>query len=155
MQLGCDRAGWYSIDALDNGGTPSVDLLVEGWETRKVGDHLAATPNFDGYFEVYQTEFEKSFVLGGKTVRMGSPFKSTWAFNLAPIGSDATELIVRARMESSPRWKEWLLGSVVLPPVHAIMQGAQLRNLKKVIERDAHHRKNDIVEAQLKLSLSK
>ena len=47
MQLGCDRAGWYSIDQLDHGGDPSIDHLVEGWETRKVGDQLAATPAQD------------------------------------------------------------------------------------------------------------
>ncbi|HEX5168299.1 MAG TPA: SRPBCC family protein, partial [Cyclobacteriaceae bacterium] len=155
MQLGCDRAGWYSIDELDNAGTPSVDLLVQGWETRKVGDHLSATPKLDSYFEVYRADFEKCFVLGGKTIRLGDPFKSTWAFNLAPIGFDATELTVRARMESSPRWKEWLLGSIILPPVHSIMQGAQLKNLKRIIERDAHHRLDESVETQLKLSLSK
>ncbi|MCL5997208.1 MAG: hypothetical protein M1546_14310 [Chloroflexi bacterium] len=38
MQLGCDRAGWCSVDQLDHGGVPSVDHLVRGWETRRLGD---------------------------------------------------------------------------------------------------------------------
>jgi hypothetical protein len=37
MQMGCDRAGWYSHDVLDNANIPSTDFLVEGWEERKVG----------------------------------------------------------------------------------------------------------------------
>jgi hypothetical protein len=152
MQLGCDRAGWYSIDSLDNGGTPSIDFLAEGWETRKVGDRLAATPNRDSYFEVRKVEEGKFFVLSGEGKRMGDPFHSTWGFILEPIGNDATELIVRARMESTPRWKEWLLGTVLLPPVHSIMQGAQLKNLKKIVERDAHHRKSDLPEPHIKMA---
>ncbi len=44
MQLGCDRAGWYSIDLLDHGGVPSINHLVDGLEVRSVGDQLAATP---------------------------------------------------------------------------------------------------------------
>jgi hypothetical protein len=137
MQMGCDRAGWYSIDALDNAGVPSADFLVNGWDKRSVGDKIAATPKQDGFFEVYQVDFEKSFVIGGDNQRWNDPFKSTWSFFLEPIGNDATTLIVRVRMESSPRWKEWLLGSVILPPVHLLMQTAQLRNLKHITERDA------------------
>src|SRR5687768_2049314 len=64
MQLGCDRAGWYSIDALDNAGKPSIDHLVEAWETRKPGDKLWATPKGDGFFDVYEMEEEKYFILG-------------------------------------------------------------------------------------------
>lgn len=45
MQLGCDRAGWYSIDELDHGGVPSLAHLVPGWESRYVGDQLAAFPD--------------------------------------------------------------------------------------------------------------
>ena len=57
MQLGCDRAGWYSIDAFDHGGKPSIDHLSEGWETRKIGDKLWALPDdHDGFFEVYEVE---------------------------------------------------------------------------------------------------
>lgn len=48
----CDRAGWYSIDALDHEGIPSTDYLVEGWQTRRVGDKVAATLAIDNFYEV-------------------------------------------------------------------------------------------------------
>jgi hypothetical protein len=140
MQLGCDRGGGYSIDALDHGGFPSVDHLVEGWETREVGDKLAATPAQDSFYDVYQVEHEKYFVIGGETDRMGGPFKMTWAFVLEPIGEDASHLVTRARMESSPKWAEWLMGRVLYPPVHGLMSGVQLRNIKRLAERDAQMR---------------
>ena len=141
MQMGCDRAGWYSIDLLDNAGVASADFLVEGWETRKVGDRLAATPKLDSFFEVYKVDHEKCFVVGGAGEKMHDPFKSTWAFILEPLGRDASTLIIRVRMHSSPRWKEWALGSVLLAPVHMLMQGVQLRNLKRIAERDARSSK--------------
>ena len=66
MQLGCDRAGWYSIDLLDHDGEPSVNHLVKCWDTRNVGDKLAATPDDkDGFFDVYAVNRENYFVIGG------------------------------------------------------------------------------------------
>lgn len=140
MQLGCDRAGWYSIDALDNAGKPSVDHLVEGWETRSTGDKLWATPKGDGFFDVYETVKEKHFIIGGESHRLGEPFSTTWAFILEPIGDDATHLVTRARMKSQPPIKEWLLGTLWMPPIHAIMQITQLKHLKQICERDAQMR---------------
>jgi proline iminopeptidase len=137
MQMGCDRGGWYSIDILDNGGVPSTDFLVDGWSERRVGDRISATPTQDEYFEVLKVDFERSFVVGGEREPAVDPYRTTWAFILKPIGRDATTLIVRAKMQSSPAWKEWLLGSLVLPPIHKFMESAQLRNLKAIAERDA------------------
>lgn len=140
MQLGCDRAGWYSIDLLDHGGEPSIDHLVEGWETRQAGDKLAATPAQDSFFDVYAVEKEHYFIIGGEydqTMFGGGPFKMAWSFVLEPIGADATRLITRVQGTITPKWAEWLIGGVVYPPVHAIMQIAELKNIKRLAERDA------------------
>lgn len=140
MQLGCDRAGWYSIDALDNDGKPSIDHIVEGWETRKPGDKLWATPKGDGFFDVYEIEEKKHFILGNESQRLGEPFSSTWTFILEPIGTDCTHLVTRARMKSQPPVKEWLLGTLWMPAIHALMQKTQLKHLKSICERDAQMR---------------
>ena len=42
MQMGYDRAGWYSWDRLDNGGQPSATELHAEWQQRAVGDYLKA-----------------------------------------------------------------------------------------------------------------
>jgi hypothetical protein len=140
MQLGCDRAGWYSIDALDNAGVKSKELLIPGWEERAVGDRVAAVPDRSGYFDVLQVEPERVFTLGGTTERFGGRFEMNWSFVLEPLGADATHLVVRARMKAAPKWSEWLQGNVLYPPVHALMQGVQLHNLKRVAEREAQRR---------------
>ncbi len=136
MQLGCDRGGWYSIDWLDHDGVPSTDHLVDKWQERKVGDRLSATPDLDSFYEVYDVKHEAHFIIGGETTRLGGPFKMTWAFIVTPIGNDATHLVSRARMESSPKWAEWVMGNMVYPPVHTLMSKAQLRNIKMLAERD-------------------
>lgn len=140
MQLGCDRAGWYSIDWLDHNGVPSTDYLVDGWKERQVGNTLSATLNGDEFFKVYSVEVEKHFIIGGQIQRAGGPFIMTWAFIVEPIGQDATRLTTRARMKSSPKWVEYGMGKIVYPPVHGLMSRVQLNNIKKLAERDARSR---------------
>jgi hypothetical protein len=119
---------------------------VQGWETRKNSDKLWATPDdHDGFFEVYEIKYEKHFIIGGEGSRLGGPFKMTWAFVTEPIGEDATRLTTRVRMEAEPRLSEWLMGAIVAPPIHAIMQKTQLRHLKIICEREAQLRKFDPV----------
>lgn len=140
MQLGCDRAGWYSIDWLDNAGVKSTDHQEIKWTDRKVGDRLSATPKGDSFFEVYSIAHAKYFVIGGTTTTPEGAFKSTWAFAVEPIGEDATRLVVRAKMSMMPKWKEWWMGHVFYPPVHSIMEGVQLKTIRRYAERDAQHR---------------
>ena len=140
MQLGCDRAGWYSIDALDHGGVPGADHPVPGWATRSPGDKVAVTPAQDSFFDVLAVDPERYFVLGGKTDRIGGHFDMTWTFALEPVGSDACHLYTRIRVEGTPRWKEWLVAGVVYPPLHAVMQTVELKTVKHLAERDAHMR---------------
>ena len=33
LQMGCDRAGWYSWDRLDNAGRPSAEHIIPEWQT--------------------------------------------------------------------------------------------------------------------------
>lgn len=143
MQLGCDRGGWYSIDALDNGGRPSVQELNPGWPMRRVGERVAATPKSSDGFQVRVIEPESLLVLGSETDRLGGHIESTWSFVVEPLGQDASHLVTRVRARGVPRWSEWFQGAVLFPPVHAIMQHAQLHNLKRLAEREAQARKED------------
>jgi hypothetical protein len=140
MQLGCDRAGWYSIDWLDNAGIQSIDHLIDKWSDRRIGDRLAATPKQDSFFEVYKIQHEKFFVIGAKIKTAEGFFKTTWAFVLEAVGEDATHLVVRAKMKMSPAWKQWWMGNLFYPPVHGIMEAVQLKTIKRYAERDAQMR---------------
>ncbi|MGZ5134756.1 MAG: SRPBCC family protein [Flavitalea sp.] len=140
MQLGCDRAGWYSIDLLDHGGVPGINHLVDGWESRNPGERVDATPAKDSFFEVYGIQQEKHFIIGGDGHRLGGDFKMSWAFVLEPIGDDATHLIARVRMKAVPEWSGWLQGNLLAPLVHGLMQHVQLKTIKRLAERDAQLR---------------
>lgn len=140
MQLGCDRGGWYSIDVLDHGGEPSVPELRAQWTERRVGDTVHATPSLDGGYEVLDVRPERCFVIGGETDRMGGHIRTSWSFMLEPIGTDATRLLTRVRGTGEPPWSAWLQGAVIFPPLHALMQRAQLKNLKRLVERLAYER---------------
>lgn len=137
MQLGCDRGGWYSIDALDHGGEPSVPELRADWAERRVGETVHATPALDGGYRVLQVQRDRCFVIGGETHRMGGHVRTSWSFVLEPIGSDATRLLTRVRGIGYPPWSAWLQGAMIFPPIHALMQRAQLKNLKKLVEEQA------------------
>lgn len=43
VQMGCDRAGWYSWDRLDNGGVASADRIHPEWQEIAVGHRRAET----------------------------------------------------------------------------------------------------------------
>ena len=45
VQMGCDRAGWYSWDRLDDSGVPSAERIHPEWQELAVGDRLASTPS--------------------------------------------------------------------------------------------------------------
>src|SRR6266511_3875457 len=45
VQIGADRAGWYSWDRLDNWGLPSAERVHPEWQEIAVGEHLAAKPD--------------------------------------------------------------------------------------------------------------
>src|SRR5437660_11094718 len=44
VQMGCDRAGWYSYDFLDNGGKPSATVIIPALQQLAVGDVMPAVP---------------------------------------------------------------------------------------------------------------
>jgi hypothetical protein len=44
VQMGCDRAGFYSFDRLDNGGRPSADHISGERQHLQPGDRIASAP---------------------------------------------------------------------------------------------------------------
>jgi hypothetical protein len=139
VQMGCDRAGWYSIDLLDNGNRPSARDLHPELQQIRVGQVLPATPGNREGFEVLRIEPNRALILGGlwdvegkRQLRFDEPrpdrfWQVTWAFVLEPIDADTTRLHVRAR-GAYPR--TGLFHAAWIRPVHALMESTQLHGLK-------------------------
>jgi hypothetical protein len=138
VQMGCGRAGFYSLDLLDNGGRPSAREIHPELQHIEVGQILPATPHGPDGFEVLRIDPQRALVLGGLFDAAASrqlPFKSTrpkrywhvtWAFALEPLDPHMTRLRVRARAAYPPSGR---LHATWIRPVHAMMQFVQLRNI--------------------------
>jgi hypothetical protein len=71
----------------------------------------------------------------GPAMRSDEPaWRDTWAFTLEPIGEDATLLVTRVRAEYARSIKLALVTSF-MAAAHAVMERAQLRNIKRRAER--------------------
>lgn len=65
VQMGGGRAGWYSLDALDNAKVRSDIRVRSDLQDLRVGDILPATPDDPSGFEVLTLEPPHTLVLGG------------------------------------------------------------------------------------------
>lgn len=143
VQMGCRRAGYYSVDWLDNGGVASSRELIPELMQLSVGQVLPATPEGDGGFEVLKIDAPHALVLGGlwdgarsRQLPFSSPrpehfWQVTWAFVLERLDESATRLHVRARAAFS---KDGKLRAAAIRPVHHFMQRRMLRHLAARVE---------------------
>jgi hypothetical protein len=125
LQMGGQRAGWYSWDRLDNGGEPSADRIIPALQHLEIGDILPARPTGTEGFKVLRIVPERALVLGSLTPR----WQGTWAFVLEAAGLEQTRLVTRYRAAYPPSASM----SIMLPvisAVHAFMEKKQLRTIK-------------------------
>lgn len=130
LQMGGQRAGWYSWDLLDNGGKASADHIVPELQKLAVGDVLPARPKGSEGFRVLRIVPERALVLDG----LSSEWAGTWAFVLEPIAENQTRLVARYRAAYPPS----LPMAVALPllsAVHGFMERKQLGTIKHHAER--------------------
>jgi hypothetical protein len=125
LQMGCQRAGWYSWDVLDNGGVRSADHIIPELQHLAIGDTLPARPVGAEGFEVLRIVPERALVLSGTSPK----WAGTWAFVLEPLGSNKTRLVTRYRAAYPPSISMQIM-LPVLATVHAFMERKQLRTIK-------------------------
>jgi proline iminopeptidase len=140
IQMGFDRAGWYSWDRLDRFGIPSARRLHPEWQALSVGQRLRATPDGDRWFEVAALEPERLLALRacssrGRQYDSARPrprtfSDSVWAFHLKPLPGGRTRLVVTVHGAGRPSWSRALLGALFWEPAHFVMQTRQFQNLK-------------------------
>jgi len=156
VQMGCQRAGYYSVDVLDNGGVPSAREVHPELQRLVIGDVLPATPDSPDGFEVLRIEPNQLLVLGGLfdgEANRQLPFAAsrprrywqvTWAFVLEPLDAQRTRVHARARAAFPARAH---LHASSIRFVHHFMQAAQLRHLAARVEgRLAHDGFCDVTE---------
>ena len=143
VQMGCDRAGWYSWDRLDNGGVPSAERIHPEWQHLRIGDRLASTPGGRAWFEVAALDPPRLLGLRAPIdLRNGRPFDTAgprprfyvdalWAFQLDERPDGRTRLVVSGFASSRPRLVQRIMDWFFWEPAHWIMQTRQFSNLER------------------------
>ena len=136
-QMGAGRAGWYSYDAIDNGGKPSAERIVPELQAVEVGYLFPWLPHAVEGFVVLACEKARGLVLGAPAPDGHAIV--TWSFVLEPRTAGTTRLIVRARANAQYgfcRLPAWVVKRL-LPPGHFVMQRRQLLGIARRAEQTA------------------
>ena len=141
VQMGYDRAGWYSWDKLDHGGEPSADRIVPQWQNLREGQRVHSRAHGRAWMTVAVLEPGRTLVLRSiyrvpsfRTVdpRSGplppARMDAIWGFHLRPVPDGRTRLVIRKRSRG-PRAVTWPV-NLLWDPVHLIMQTRQFHNLR-------------------------
>lgn len=146
VQIGQDRAGFYSYTWLENllrCVMPRVERLVPEWQERTVGENvwLARPDRYDGHARqrVLQIVRGETMTLAspgdwGNYVRKGANQDGTWSFTLVPMDNGTTRLIVRSRGPAAPSFLRRVFWLGALDPAHSIMERRMMRRIKALAE---------------------
>src|SRR5688572_23813723 len=108
-QMGAGRAGWYSWDAIDNGGAPSRTRIVPELQSVARGDIMPAVPGAQDAFVVVAVDPPTDLVLTAPDGHGG--IAVGWEHVLDRVPGGRTRLIVRGRASS-----QWLARASATPP---------------------------------------
>ena len=137
VQIGQDRAGFYSYTWLENlafAGIHNTFEIRPDWQGReaknivrgvKPGYMFGLLKDKDGY-----TGWRVSFVAPGQSITLRN-----WAtFTLEPAGAGGTRLFIRSRGEPLPGVLGRLLGFWVADPVRFVMEKKMMTEIKRLAE---------------------
>jgi hypothetical protein len=92
VQIGVNRAGWYSYDLLDNFGRPSARRILSQFQNPKIGDVIPISP--DEKHGPYVKDFEREHWM----LWWDSKGGMSWAWGLYLVDETHTRLITRVKM---------------------------------------------------------
>jgi proline iminopeptidase len=143
LQMGGNRAGFYSWDRLDNGGRASAERIHSEWQDLRQGDRIDSAPDGSTWFDVALLQPERALVLRASlTLPVPKNFDpaertprafsdSTWAFFLTPTPEGHTRLVVTGAARGRPWWLVAVGSWLLWDPAHWVMQTKQLANLRR------------------------
>ncbi|MGN6129320.1 MAG: hypothetical protein ACTHOK_03175 [Nocardioidaceae bacterium] len=139
VQLGADRAGFYSYDWLENLfglGIHSARHVVPGWQHRAVGDLVHANAAGTGGWYVVELVPGRALALELADVKAGRPVRRDeqlrweflWTFVVKDLGNGTTRLLVRERTGFGSEATRLLLAPAGL--VSFVMTRKMMRGIK-------------------------
>jgi hypothetical protein len=148
VQMGGDRAGWYSWDWLDNGGRPSADRIMPQWQNLAEGQRVDSLPQGQNWMTVAIVEPNRTLVLRSNyqlpsfhtfDPRSAPPprayLDAVWGFHRRQAPGGRARLVVR-KLGRGPRLYTWPADLLLNDPLHFIMQTRQFHNLRTRVGAD-------------------
>jgi hypothetical protein len=148
VQIGADRGGFYSYDALENLfglDIHSADEVVPEWQHRAVGDLVHADRRGSGGWYVMQVDPGEALVMKMANLETGRPLDRTeppafwefsWAFVVRGQEDGTTRLLIRERAAFGRRLSAFLLSPI--GGVSFVMTRKMLLGIKARAEADRH-----------------
>jgi len=146
VQIGCQRAGWYSYDLLDNGGVPSAERIMAEYQHLEVGDKVLLTADGKMGYPVAIIEPGRALVLSGtmntRTGEQVDPndpnlenyFGGANIFFVYELDERTTRFIIRQRLGWSPSLLMTLIYRAFLEPISFVMARKTLLGIKQRAE---------------------
>jgi hypothetical protein len=132
IQIGSKRAGWYSIDWMDNAGIKSSDKILPEFQKIEVGQFIPFTP--DQKNGMWVKEFkENEYILW-----VDKEGNATWLWYLYPLDETRSGLVTRLRTKYN--WKGiWIIYYVLYDMGDIIMMSKCMKGIKERAEKEFHN----------------
>jgi hypothetical protein len=128
LQIGSKRAGWYSLDWIDNAGVPSAERIVPELQHMAVGDFVPMTPDGKNGMWVKACETNRYMLWSDKKDT------STWLWWLEPIDDNQTRFITRLRVRYA--WTSvWVIYYLLQDVGDIVMMRTCMLGIKRRAER--------------------
>jgi hypothetical protein len=131
IQIGSKRAGWYSIDWMDNAGIKSADQILPEFQTIEVGQFIPFTP--DQKNGMWVNDFkEHEYILW-----VDKEGKATWLWYVYPIDQTRSRLVTRLRTKYN--WKGiWIIYYMLYDIGDIVMMSKCMNGIKVRAEKEFH-----------------
>lgn len=139
MQMGQDRGGLYSFEALENLiglRFRNANRVHPEWQRLEVGDHVRLAPKGwmglrDGVaLRVAEVVAEERIVL--RAAPPALPWDAVWSFHILPHWQDRCRLIIRRR--AGMRHPGEVLAAEFAGPLTALLTRGMLRGIKRRVD---------------------
>ncbi len=127
IQIGSKRAGWYSIDWIDNGGIKSSTSISAAFQTIEINQFIPFTPDQKNGMWVKDFKSNQYILWVDKTGN------ATWVWYLLPDGNNKTRLLTRLRTKYV--WKGfWIIYYLLFDMGDIIMMRTCMKGIKRRAE---------------------
>jgi len=128
VQIGSRRAGWYSIDRIDNAGIRSSWEILPEFQRLEQGQFIPFTP--DQKQGMWVHSFEKDWFILWEDKKGNA----SWLWYLIPVSPGETRLLTRLRTRYD--WKSiWILYYLIYDIGDIVMMSKCMKGIRKRSER--------------------